>query len=63
MPMNGNTMGSAIAAAVAALTPAEKQNLVLAWQTIANEIVTHIQSNGAATGVDSNGDSHNLTLT
>jgi len=43
--MNGNTLGTAIAAAIAGLSDTQKENTALVWQTIANQIVTHIQSN------------------
>ena len=49
MAMNGNTLGTAIEAAISGLTDVQKQNTQLVWQTIATQIVTHIQTQGVIT--------------
>lgn len=45
MAMNGNTLGTAIKNAINALTPAQKQDIEVVWQTIASQITTHITNN------------------
>ncbi len=49
MAMNGNTMGTAVKNAIAALSPdmtqAQKDQLEIAWKAICTAIVTHISSN------------------
>lgn len=70
MAMNGNTMGSAVYAAIAAALAdtagnAENPGIMegeALWQLICTQIVSHITANGHATGTDSRGDTHNLDL-
>lgn len=49
MAMNGTTLGSAIATAIAALSDADKADSTICWQTIATTIVSHIQANATVT--------------
>ncbi len=53
MSMNGDALGTAIADAIEGLTDAQKRSVETVWQTIAAEIVIHIQSNAeVSTSVD-----------
>lgn len=51
--MNGNTMGTAVKNAIAALSPdmtqAQKDQLELAWKAICTAIVAHIAANATVT--------------
>ena len=47
MAMNSDAMGAAVAAAVDALSEAEKKDLPTVWKTICGEIVDHITANAA----------------
>lgn len=49
MAMNGNTLGDALAAAVAALSNADKADPTICWRTIANAMVAHITANATVT--------------
>ena len=70
MAMNGNNMGDEIYAAiqVAVSAMADEHNATVSEQkailrAMATAIVTHIQTNAQATGLDSpGGDSHDLTI-
>lgn len=44
MALNGNTLGTAIKNTVSGMTLEQKQNLEIAWQTIASVITSHIQT-------------------
>ena len=66
MALDGDQMGQEVVNAIKAYTgagplPQDAQILAL-WQEICKAIVLHIQTNGHATGNDSNGDSHNLNI-
>jgi hypothetical protein len=64
--MDGNVMGVAVATAVKdmfdSLSTSEINDLdpEVLWKVICNEIVSHIQNQATISGVDSNGDTHNL---
>ena len=45
MALNGDTMGLAVAAAIASLSESEKEDLEKIWKTACNEIVDHIVTN------------------
>lgn len=47
MPLTGteNALGTAIANAVVALTPEEKNNPVAIWQAVANVLLPHLVTN------------------
>lgn len=69
MAMNGTSMGDEVWAALQAylnnipddhrLTGKDGQSI---WRVICDKIVDHIQANGVATGTDSRGDTHALTI-
>jgi uncharacterized membrane protein len=69
MAMNGTAMGNEVWTALQAyfdnvpddhkLTGREGQAI---WQIICDKIVDHIQANAVATGTDSRGDTHALTI-
>lgn len=44
MPMNGDTLGAAIAGAINALPQADKEDIVKVWKAVANQIVAHVQT-------------------
>lgn len=46
MPLNGAMLGQEIAAAVNALTPAQKANVQNIWTAVGNAVVAHIVANG-----------------
>lgn len=76
MAMNASTMATAVVAAIKSATtawnnPDDDHRLTgldydtylnAVWLAACTEIVAHIQANGQATGVDSRGDTHNLTI-
>ena len=45
MSLNGDTLGTAIKNAINALTPTQKEDIEVVWQTIAGEIVSHFTAN------------------
>lgn len=49
MAMNGNTLGTAIANAINGLSQSQKENITTVWQTVAAQIVSHLQSNAVVT--------------
>lgn len=49
MALNGNTMGSAIATAVVALSQADKEIPEKVWQAVATKIVEHLIANATIT--------------
>lgn len=68
MAMSGPTLGAAIWNVLRPyyewdeeLPPADYTGAKM-WLLIATEIVNHITANGHATGLDSDGNSHNLSL-
>lgn len=63
MAMNGNTLGDEIKDAIVALDPPFKDEIDTDFcRALANAIVNHIQSNAIASGADSGGDTHALTI-
>jgi hypothetical protein len=68
MAMNGNVLGAAIWDELRPYyewdeeTPPPGWDGLVIWTKIANEIVLHITGSGNATGLDSHGDTHNLSL-
>ena len=70
MAMNGNNMGDEVWNAIKSLLENIQDDHRLSgregqdfWRLICTKIVEHIQNNAHATGADSRGDSHNLTIT
>jgi len=69
MAMNGNQMGIEVADAIKAffsgLSTDDINNLdpEEVWKVVCTKIVAHITANGVATGLDSNSDTHSLTIT
>lgn len=49
MAMDGNTLGSAVVAAINALTTVQRADPTACWQAIAGAIVAHIQANATVT--------------
>lgn len=45
MALNPTLLGTQLASAVAGLSDADKQNLVVIWTKIAEQLVTHIKTN------------------
>lgn len=63
MSMNGDTLAGEIKTAYETLKPEGAGDLDLDFlKALANAIITHIKTNGHATGNDTGGHTHNLTL-
>ena len=53
--MDGDALGTAIAAAINGLSAAQKEDLPTVWKTIAGVIVSHIQTNAVIVNGQVNG--------
>jgi hypothetical protein len=58
MAMNGNNLGDEIKAAIDLVV--DKTDRTAIFQAIGTAIVTHLTTNAKGSGVDSNGDTHDL---
>jgi hypothetical protein len=63
MALNGDNLASEIKTAYDAIKPEDAGDIDLTFlQALSNAIIDHIITNGHATGSDSGGDTHNLSI-